>query len=192
MPEQLDDHELIQEARAGSRAATELLMRRHERRVYRSRLGITRNVEDAHDLTQEALLRAFSKLGSFEGKGSFQGWLLQVTNRVCLNWLRHRSRRPETEELTELNEPAGAASQETDLSQRETWEWLRFELTRLNDRERLALCLRYFEQLPIREVAAVLDCSVGTAKNLLFRTIHKLRQHMGSGSETRGLLGDLP
>ena len=192
MPEQLDDHDLVQEARAGSRAATELLMRRHERRVYRLCLGITRNVEDALDLTQEALLRAFSKLGSFEGKGSFQGWLLQVTNRVCLNWLRHRSRRPETEELTELNEPAGAASQETDLSQRETWEWLRFELTRLNDRERLALCLRYFEQLPIREVAAVLDCSVGTAKNLLFRTIHKLRQHMGSGSETRGLLGDLP
>ena len=191
MPEQLDDHDLVQEARAGSRAATELLMRRHERRVYRLCLGITRNVEDALDLTQEALLRAFSKLGSFEGKGSFQGWLLQVTNRVCLNWLRHRSRRPETEELTELNEPAGAASQETDLSQRETWEWLRFELTRLSDRERLALCLRYFEQQPIREVAAVLDCSVGTAKNLLFRTIHKLRQRMGSGSKTRGLPGDL-
>ena len=178
MPSQLNDHDLVQEARAGSRAASELLMRRYERLVYRVCLSMTRDPDDALDLTQEALLRAFSKLDSFSGSGSFQGWLLQVANRTCLNWLRSRKRRGEMEELTELNAPSCESSAETDLARRETGEWLRAELTHLNDRERFALGMRYFEQMPIREIAMSLDCSPGTVKSLLFRSIRKLRERM--------------
>ena len=192
MPKVLSDHELVQEALGGSRAASELLIRRHERRVYRVCLAMARNREDAMDLTQEALLRAFSKLDSFRGSGSFQGWLLRVTNRICLNWLRRRGRRPEPEELTDLNAPSRDATQEEELARQEEGERLRLEMTRLNDRERLALGLRYFEQMPIREVAAALDCTEGTAKSLLFRTITKLRQRMAPDRDLYGPLGDTP
>jgi RNA polymerase sigma-70 factor (ECF subfamily) len=178
MPKPPSDDDLVQEARAGSRAAAELLIRRYERRVYRVCLTMTRNGDDALDLTQEALLRAFSKLDSFQGTGAFQGWLLQVTHRVCLNWLRTRSRRPDTEELTEQSAPSREASQEADLARREEGERLRAALARLNERERIAVRLRYFEEMPVRMVAAALDCSEGTAKNLLFRTLRKLRTRM--------------
>lgn len=178
MPSQLSDHDLVQEARAGSRAASELLMRRYERGVYRVCLSMTRDPDDALDLTQDALLKAFSKLDSFSGRGSFQGWLLQVANRTCLNWLRTRKRRGETEELTDLNVPSCESRAEKDLTRRETSERLRAELIHLNDRERFAIGMRYFEQMPIREIATALECSQGTVKSLLFRSIRKLRERM--------------
>jgi RNA polymerase sigma-70 factor (ECF subfamily) len=190
MPTSLSDQDLVHEAQAGSRAAAELLIRRHERRVYRVCLAMTRHADDALDLTQDALLRAFSKLDSFDGRGSVEGWLIQVTNRICLNWLRRRGRRPETEELTELNAPASAPDQETGLARREAGERLRLELARLGDRERRVLGLRYFQQMPIREVAATLGCSEGTAKSLLFRTLRKLRERMAAERDAIEPMGD--
>jgi len=190
MPTQPSDDDLIREARAGSRAASELLIRRYERRVYRVCLTMARNGDDALDLTQEALLRAFQKLEFYQGTGSFQGWLLQVTNRVCLNWLRSQSRRPETEQLTEGDATTGAAGQEAELARREEHERLRTELARLNEREQLAVRLRYFEEMPVRMVAAALDCTEGTAKNLLFRTLQKLRTRMAPGGDALGPGGD--
>lgn len=175
------DHELVQEARAGSRAAAELLIRRYERQVYRVCLTMARNGDDALDLTQDALLRAFLKLDSYQGTGPFQGWLLQVANRVCLNWLRRRSRRPKTEQLAEEDATSGEASQEVELARREEGERLRTELARLNEREQLAVRLRYFEEMPVRMVAAALDCTEGTAKSLLFRALQKLRTRMAPG-----------
>ena len=190
MPTQPSDDDLIREARAGSRAASELLIRRYERRVYRVCLTMARNGDDALDLTQEALLRAFQRLDSFQGTGSFQGWLLQVTNRVCLNWLRSQSRRPETEQLTEGDATSGAPGQEVELARREEHEQLRTELARLNEREQLAVRLRYFEEMPVRMVAAALDCTEGTAKSLLFRALQKLRTRMAPGRDGMGPGGD--
>lgn len=188
----ISDHDLVRDARRGSRAAAELLIRRHERRVYQACLTMTRHADDALDLTQDVLLRAFSKLDLFAGRGSFQGWLLQVARRTCLNWLRQRERRLDWEPLTEWNAPADAPSQEAELALHEEGERLRAELARLNHRERLAVSLRYFEQMPIRDVAAKLDCSVGTAKSLLFRTVQKLRQSMAPQRDALDSLGDAP
>lgn len=190
MPTEPSDDDLVQEARAGSRAASEMLIRRYERRVYRVCLTVARNSDDALDLTQEALLRAFQRLDSYRGTGSFQGWLLQVANRVCLNWLRSQTRRPETEELSESDIASGAAGQEEELAQREDRERLRTELARLNEREQLAVRLRYFEEMPVRMVAAALDCTEGTAKSLLFRTLQKLRTRMVPGWDAKGPGGD--
>ncbi|MBU1701637.1 MAG: RNA polymerase sigma factor [Candidatus Eisenbacteria bacterium] len=143
----LDDHDLVFETLKGSHAAFAILMQRYERLVYRFVYTYARNPEDALDLTQDAFIRTYEKLGSYRGEGEFRSWLLRVTHSVSANWLRSRRRQ--------------------------------------RDRQvhRVAVTLRYFERLPSREIAAVLECSEGTAKNLLFRGVDKMRRSLASQRE---------
>ena len=89
---------------------------------------------------------------------------------------RRAGREPRWEELTSANEVADSADDEAALHERERRSRLLDEMEHLNPRQRLAVTLRYFEQMPVREIAEALDCSVGNVKNLLFRSLEKLRR----------------
>lgn len=177
MPE-LTDEILIAEIRGGSKAAFEALMQRHERTVYRIGYSYSHNPEDAMDIVQNVFLRVYERLDSFRGEGAFRSWLLRIVHRQCLNWLRDHRRSAGTEELTVGNEPPVAAAQESELIRRERIDRVLHGLEALNPRQRLAVSLRYFEELPIREIAATLECSEGVTKNILFRSLERLRRRL--------------
>jgi RNA polymerase sigma-70 factor (ECF subfamily) len=174
----LADQELIRETLAGSGAAYELLMRRYERLVYRVSYGYVHDRDDALDVTQDVFVRAYERLDSFRGAGSFKGWLMVLTHRVNLNWRRTNRRDADREELTTANAPAVGARQEQDLLRREEAELVLRELEVLNPRQVLAVTLRYFERMPVKEIAEVLDCSVASTKNILFRSLERLRRNL--------------
>jgi RNA polymerase sigma-70 factor (ECF subfamily) len=171
-----NDGDLVAEAKLGSCTAFNLLMQRYERLVYRISWAYTRDRDDALDLTQDVFLRAWEKLGTFRGEGSFRGWLLCLAHRTGLNRLRSRRRTGQRNGLVTGDLPCCPADQETDLLRREEQERLLEELARLNPRQQLAVTLRYFERRPLRDIALALTCSEGTAKNLLFRSLDKLRR----------------
>ena len=80
--------------------------------------------------------------------------------------------------------PDGLPAPQEDLfSLRERWELLRKSLVSLNPKHRLAVVLRYFEGMPVREIAAVLECSEGVAKNILFRSLKKMRDQLAASAE---------
>ena len=83
---------LIARLRQGDQSAFDTLVRQHQKDLFRLAYRMTQNVEDAKDLSQEAFLRAYRGLGSFDGRSSLSTWLYRITMNLCLTHLRqHRS-----------------------------------------------------------------------------------------------------
>ena len=97
-----------------------------------------------------------------------------------MNWLRSVKSKEDTHEPVEALAEVlpGKGSQEADLLDRERREHLEGAMGRLNERYRLAVVLRYFQGLDIAEISAVLGCSEGVTKNILFRSVRTLRESL--------------
>jgi RNA polymerase sigma-70 factor (ECF subfamily) len=174
--EQFTDQDLVAETRAGARVAFDELMRRHERLVYRVSFSYTRHAEDAMDVTQDVFLKVYDRLDSYRGSGTFRSWLLRIAHRENLNWLRARRRYRSDEPLAEDALPGVPATQERDRLGGAQSHRLAEAMMELRPKQRLAVSLRYYEELPIREIAAVLKSSEATTRNLLCRSLQKLRR----------------
>lgn len=176
------DQELIGEIRSGSTVAFERLMGRYEKLVYKVAYGLTGEREGALDVTQNVFLRVHAKLPTYRAEGDLRNWILRIAANESSNWNRAQRRHRATELSAEI--PGGSPSPQEDLfSRRERWGQLRESLAGLNPKHRLAVVLRYFEGLPVREIAAVLECSEGVAKNILFRSLRKLRDQLATSAE---------
>ena len=179
------DRALIDEALAGRLESFDALMQRYERLVYRvsALYGGTR--ENALDISQNVFLNCFRHLPAFRGDSAFKTWLLRIAYNEGLNWVRTRQRHGQTEALDAKSALlSDGPAQERDLVAQERRSVLMQKLDELNPRQRTAITLRYFRQMPLREIADVLECSEGNVKNMLFRSVRKLRQSMaGSGIE---------
>ena len=170
------DDILIEKTLAGSLECFDVLMQRYQRDVFAVARGYTRSSEDARDICQNAFLKAYRKLDTFAGRSSFRAWLASIANREGLNWVRSRSRKaPATVSDAEIEAIPSGDDHESKLLTAERRRLVVDKLHVLNQRSRLAVVLRYFREMPIREVAAVLDCSEGVVRNMLFRSVRKLR-----------------
>ena len=93
--EQASEQELVSLALRGSEPAFAEIVRRHSPRVFQIASRFFRQRELAEEAAQEAFLKAYTELSSFEGRGPFAGWLARIATNVCLNMLRSQRRRPE-------------------------------------------------------------------------------------------------
>jgi RNA polymerase sigma-70 factor (ECF subfamily) len=93
--EQDSDLELARFAREGDESAFEEIMRRYSPRVFRFASKFFRQRSLVEEAAQEVFLKAFTELGSYEGRGSMEGWLTRITTNTCLNLLRRSKRSPE-------------------------------------------------------------------------------------------------
>ena len=84
----IDEKHMIRLAADGDMAAFEQLVTTHQPAIYRLALRMTGNPEDAADMTQEAFLRAWRGLGSFQADSSLSTWLFRLTSNVCIDFLR--------------------------------------------------------------------------------------------------------
>lgn len=171
------DQALAAEIRGGSCVAFEQLMRRYERLVFKVAYGYTCSRESALDVTQNVFLKVHRKLHLFRGRGSLKGWLMRITVNESLNWQRSQSRHQGHDELMDFH-LASEQGQHEQIVDRERRQMLLESLSQLNPKQRLAVVLRYFEGMPICEIADLLQCSQGVAKNILFRSLRKLRAEL--------------
>jgi RNA polymerase sigma-70 factor (ECF subfamily) len=172
------DEDLVEEIRAGSHVAFGVLMKRYERVVYRIGFYYAKQPEHAMDITQNVFLKTYEKLALFKGTGSFKAWLMRITHNESTNWLRKNRRYKEEVELTPLNAPNLQPVQEKEVARREHREILMNELQELNPKQQMVVSMRYFEDMPIREIAGVLECTDGVVKSILFRSLEKLRNRL--------------
>jgi len=170
----LDDPELVRQIEAGSADAFEELVRRHRRLVYRIAYGITQEHQSAMDVLQETFLKAYERLGSRRAECRFQSWLARIAANEAMNRSR-ADRLRTTEPLDEGMFSREETPFEKDLIRREEDEALHRSLETLPPRQRLAVVLRYFQEMSTRDIAAVLNCSEDTARNTLLRSLRKLR-----------------
>jgi RNA polymerase sigma-70 factor (ECF subfamily) len=176
LPESVDEI-LIEKTLAGSLECYDVLMQRYQKDVFAVARGYTRSVDDSLDVCQNVFLKAYRKLDTFAGRSSFKTWLVSIANREGLNWVRTRSRKTPANvvDLETVSLPSGN-DLETELLETERRQKVVDGLQVLNQRSRLAVILRYFRDMSIGEIAVILGCSEGVTRNLLFRSVHKLRE----------------
>jgi RNA polymerase sigma-70 factor (ECF subfamily) len=177
------DQELIAQTLAGRLEAYDELMERYQRLVYKVAFGYAKSHENALDLTQTIFLKVYRKIGSFRSQSQFKTWLIRIACNEGVSWVRANRRHLEGRETVDQLETVTEKSvdQEGQQVQRQHRDRLLIALAHLGDRYRTALELRYFHELSIREVASVLECSEGTAKNVLFRGVRRLREQVVEG-----------
>ncbi len=176
------DQELIGEIRAGSAVAFEQLMGRYERLVYSIAFGFTGEREAALDVSQNVFLRVHSKLATYKDQGNFKSWIARVAMNESSNW-RRAQRRHRASELDEQWPADPGRSQEDRLWEREAWQLVNQSLTRLKPQHQLAVVLRYFEAMPVREIANILGSTEGVVKSILFRSLQKIRVEVRATTE---------
>lgn len=161
--------EVLEAAKAGDRAAFELLMRRHERMVLVTALRLLGNFTDAQDAAQEVFLRLYRGLARVNSQ-NLAGWLYRVTVNVC-----HDMHRKPVHELAEGATPA-TDNPERELLEAERREMLQRSLRLLSERERAAFVLRDLEGLSTAEVARAMGTTEATVRSHIWKARTKVRE----------------
>jgi RNA polymerase sigma-70 factor (ECF subfamily) len=177
------DQHLVIAARSGCRASFNALWDLYSRRVYRTTLSITKNAQDAEDAMQEAFLRAFLALESFEGRANFYTWLTRIAINSALGMLRQRHRHLEISLDSTFREVAQNTPQELrDLSpnpeqifeQEQRRAKLMKAIHKLPARLRGTVQSRITGDCSVKEIAYQFNISQAAAKSRLYRARTRL------------------
>ena len=175
-----DDYTLIQEIRNGSQEAFDHLMQNHQEQVFRVAFGFTKNSETAMDITQNIFLKVYQNLNQFQAKSQFKTWLMRIAFNESFNWVKKYQKYQTQEDMEQTtNETQSSVPQEEEYLVNENRTLLLRSLYELNTKHRLAVILRYFEDYSIKDIAKILKCSEGVVKNILFRSLRKLKDNLG-------------
>ncbi len=178
------DREIAERFRQGERAAFDILVRRHQRGVWRLVRRYVRSDADASDVTQQAFVRAFRGLVAFRGAASVRSWLYRIAINCSLSWLRdHKREQPADIDDEQLVEPAAAPGK---ISDGEDSVRLRAAIAQLPPKQKLVLELRVFDDLSFKEVAELADCTENTAKVNFHYAVKRLRDILGGDDAQRG------
>jgi RNA polymerase sigma-70 factor (ECF subfamily) len=178
------DSDLLDRAREGDRRALELLLGRHQRRVYRFGLKMCRDPEDAKDVLQETLIAVARGVKDFRGASSVSTWLYTIARSFCIKKRRRSKFAPEQEESLDQRAPGLEARQvmdpnrgpEEDLAGRQVETALEQAIAGLDPMYREVLVLRDVEGLTAPEVAEVMGLSVEAVKSRLHRARVAVRE----------------
>ncbi|QSQ22655.1 RNA polymerase sigma factor [Pyxidicoccus parkwayensis] len=187
VPSPASDEEIALRVRAGETALFEVLMRRHNQRVYRAVRSFLQDEAEVEDVMQQAYVQAFTHLSQFEGSSRFSTWLVRIAVNEALQRLKQRGRlvaldggahgTPEEDmKLLERNE----ADPERRAFGRELARLLEVTLDELPDIYRTVFMLREVEKLSTAECAEALSVSEEVVKTRLHRAKALVRQGMES------------
>lgn len=179
-----NDHAAIRAVLAGDREAYAALVVRHSRSVFRVAYRITGNEADAEEVVQDAFLRGYRKLESFESRANFGTWIYRIAVRCALDKVSGRTSEkaavcvpvdaePEAIQITDH-----APSPEQLVLSGEVGAFRQSAMNSLTALERTAFTLRHMEDCSMEEIAAVLEIAPNAAKQAVYRAVHKLRQRL--------------
>jgi RNA polymerase sigma-70 factor (ECF subfamily) len=187
LPQDPTDEALVERARAGERAAFELLMRRNNRRVYRTIRAVLRDGAEVEDAMQEAYVSAFTHLDQFEGAARWSTWLCRIAYNEALARVRTRKRFVSVEPSSS---EAGMKDSDSDIPKtpspdpertvgdRELARFLEAAIDGLPDIYRSVLLLRQIDGLGVAETASILDVAEEVVKTRLHRARGLLRAEL--------------
>lgn len=172
-----DESGLVRAAAGGDVEAFETLYRRHVGRVHALCLRMLRDPGEAEELTQQAFVRAWERLGSFRGESAFSTWLHRLAVNVVIGDLRARGRW--RDRFGELSDPEVHAAPPPAFSPGGDLD-LERAISTLSPRARLIFVLHDIEGYKHGEIARLTGLAVGTTKAHLHRARRLLREELGS------------
>lgn len=188
MREAEEDRVLIAQAQQGDRAAFRRLVERHQRRAFAIAFGLVRNEQDARELVQDAFLRVFKNLDSFQGGSSFFTWLYRIITNLSIDLIRKPGRRDaelnenrrELDESDDSDFPLLSKLEGADpadaVRRAEIGARLRLALDALPEYHRTVILLREVDGMSYDEMAEIMQVSKGTIMSRLFHARQKLQR----------------
>lgn len=178
-----DDNALVERARSGDFSAFERLFERHRTMVFRFAYQMTRRVDDAEDIVQDAFVRAYNNLHRYRDEARFTTWLLRIVSNLATDRARMAKRRNNLEQ----QEATGSLMWMTNSSGVDPISNLEKDrrqiaiekgLAALPAHHRSVIILRDIEEREYQEIAAILGCTVGGAKLRVLRARRALRDRV--------------
>ncbi|GGG10973.1 RNA polymerase sigma factor [Paenibacillus abyssi] len=164
---------LIRAAQSGDRDALITLLREIENHVYRTAYYILNNEQDAMDAAQEALIRIYTKIGSYEEKAMFKTWVQRIVTNICIDKFRRNKPTVSIDEHEMVFKEKQNVEDEV-LSSYAAKD-IREAIDKLPEHQRAVVVLRYMQDFSYNEIADSLDLPLNTVKSYLFRARQQLQ-----------------
>ena len=178
MSEDTGDLGLVQRVQRGDKTAFDLLVRKYQHKVVKLVLRYVRNPAEAEDIAQEAFIKAYRALPQFRGDSAFYTWMYRIAINTAKNSLASRDRSPIAYDL-DLTDPEESHSVQTKLQDPDTPEGMALTeeirlivnsaIEALPEELKTAIVLRELDGLSYEEIAAAMECPVGTVRSRIFR-----------------------
>lgn len=171
------EYELIGLAKRGDLQAFEQLVVLNSSKMYRGAYRILKHKEQAEDCVQEAFMKAYLKIGSFNEESKFSTWAYSITVNTALDMLRKNTKHNHSSDH-ELDQMPFS---EENVSEKSVWisdvgDLTQKAIAQLSDDVRTAFLLRHYEECSIAEISKILDINPSTAKSRIFRAVGRLRE----------------
>jgi len=166
--------ELIRSAQNGDREALVQLLESIEHSVYRTAFYILGNEHDALDASQEALIRIYTKINTYQEKAKFSTWVQRIVTNVCIDKFRKKKETVSIDqhELTLYD----FQNVEQEVERADVAEEVREAIKRLPEHQRTVVTLRYLQDLSYGEIAEVMNMPLNTVKSYLYRARQQLQE----------------
>jgi len=178
--------ENILKVKKGDQKAFEPIVSFYQNRIYYHCYRMTGDSHEAEDLAQEAFVRAFVNIRSFDDRRKFSSWLYRIATNLTID--RLRKRKPDyhldqavkgTEDLTMYSQlETDEDLPEEEFDRLEIREQIERHILSLSDTYRSVIILRYIDELPLKEISEILDIPLGTVKTRLYRGREALREKL--------------
>jgi len=180
------------------RAQFEALAEERKRELFNAALRMTRDREEAEDLTQETLTKAYGAFHQFRPGTNFKAWIYRVLVNTYINHYRRRRRAPQVRSWEELavdgdadyarEDPSRLSSPEESVLARVPDEEVQPALEALPEEFRVAVLLSDVDEFSYKEIAGILGIPLGTVRSRIFRGRRLLRQRLSSYARAHGVI----
>lgn len=174
---QEDIYALIEKIKEGDREAFMTITSLYQKRVFLMAYSFFHNREDAMDIVQDTFLRLYQKINMFKRGESFQGWLLQISKNLCIDYYRKnygKSRELKSETPVDELNLSGQEGQNPEVSS-DLRTIFSAGIKKLAEKQRMIFVMRHYNQLKYKEIAEALGISLGTVKSLHYKAVQNLR-----------------
>ena len=184
-----EENNLIIAAQNGDKASFERLIYCYDKKVLAIAYSYINNREDAKDIYQEVFIRVFKSIEKFRFKSEFSTWIYRITANVCLTY-RARRKKYSYASLDEYVEDEdggekpfsenipGDLNTDQDILNSDIKSNIDAGLNKLSPQQKLVFTLKHFQELKLKEIAAIMNCTEGTIKNYLFMATQRMREHL--------------
>ena len=171
----MDEHEAISRCLAGDREVFELIVNKYQTQILHLTWSILGDKDEAKDATQEAFVRSFLQLRTYDRTRSFKTWLFTIAYNRCMDKLRENKSRSQAFEKMSQGNSFNHYQEDPEKKLEESEQFVRL-LKKLKEKERTALSLKAIQGYSAHEISAVLGCKESTARVYIFSAKRKLKK----------------
>ena len=175
---EMSERQLLERSQKGDKNAYGFIVNQYKQQAYSIALGYVGSIDDAYDLSQDAFIKAYQHIKSYDLSRSFFNWFYQILKRLCLNFLRDRKSSFSREAIEPDSLLSKDLSPEEQNEQKEMQMMVWSAIGSLTVEAREIIILKEFKDMRYKEIASLLDIAEGTVMSRLYHARKALKKAM--------------